>query len=96
MLGRRLFEASGAGGFSNNGALPLGSLRASGSSDVRDGDQYWGFVNGSVTKHATRVRVLFDLGIPPLDVERRHRDASPVTGSGTVPGHGEREPSATR
>jgi hypothetical protein len=24
---------------------------------------------------------------------RRHRDPSPVTGSGTVPGHGGREPS---
>ena len=64
-----LFEASGAGGFSDNGGLPLGSLRASGSSGIRDGDQHWGFVNGSVTKQATRVRVLFDLGIPPLDIE---------------------------
>lgn len=74
-----LFEASGAGGFSNNGALSLGSLRASGSSGIRDGDQYWGFVNGSVTKRATRVRVLFDLGIPPLDIEPiRSGDQFPV------------------
>jgi hypothetical protein len=64
-----LFQANGAGGVSNNGGLPLGSLRAGGNSGIRDGDQRWGFVTGSVTKHATRVRVLFDLGMPPLDIE---------------------------
>jgi hypothetical protein len=64
-----LFEANGAGGMSNNGGMPLGELRASGNSNLRDGDQYWGYVNGAVTKRAARVRVLFDLGIPPLDLE---------------------------
>ena len=54
---------------SNNGGTPLGPLPASGSSNLRDGDQYWGYVNGAVTKHAARVRVLFDSGIPPLDLE---------------------------
>jgi hypothetical protein len=64
-----LFEANGAGGFSSNGALPLTSLQASGSSNLRDGDRYYGYVVGPVTKRAARVRVLFDLGIPPLDLE---------------------------
>jgi hypothetical protein len=54
---------------SNNGGMPLGELQASGNSNLRDGDQYWGYVNGAVTKRAARVRVLFDLGIPPLDLE---------------------------
>jgi hypothetical protein len=64
-----LFEASGAGGIGNHGAIPdLPPLQASGSSDLRVGKQYWGQVIGTVTKEATRVRVLFRSGIPPLDV----------------------------
>jgi hypothetical protein len=64
-----LFEASGAGGIGNHGAIPgLPPLQASGSSNLRAGDQYWGHVVGTVTKQAARVRVLFDSGIPPLDL----------------------------
>jgi hypothetical protein len=64
-----LFEASGAGSIGNHGAIPgLPPLRASGSSNLRSGNQYWGHVIGTVTKHAARVRVLFDSGIPPLDL----------------------------
>jgi hypothetical protein len=63
-----LFEASGAGGIDNHGAIPLTPLQASGASNLRSGRQYWGYVVGVVTKHAARVRVLFDLGIPPLDL----------------------------
>jgi hypothetical protein len=63
-----LFEASGAGGIGNHGALPLTPLQASGSSNLRSGKQYWGHVIGTVIKQAARVRVLFDSGIPPLDL----------------------------
>lgn len=63
-----LFEASGAGGIGNHGALALTPLQASGSHNLRSGNQYWGYVIGPVTKLATRVRVLFDSGIPPLDL----------------------------
>jgi hypothetical protein len=64
-----LFEASGAGGIGNHGAIPgLPPLQASGSSDLRSGKQYWGHVIGTVTKEAARVRVLFSSGIPPLDL----------------------------
>jgi hypothetical protein len=64
-----LFEASGAGGIGNHGAIPgLPPLQASGSSDLRVGKQYWGHVIGTVTKEAARVRVLFSSGIPPLDL----------------------------
>ena len=65
-----LFEASGAGGFGNHGAdQGLPPLQASGASDLRAGNQYWGYVVGTVTKRAARVRVLFDMGIPPLELE---------------------------
>jgi hypothetical protein len=64
-----LFEASGAGGMGNHGAIPgLPPLQASGSHNLRAGKQYWGHVIGTVTKKAARVRVLFDSGIPPLDL----------------------------
>jgi hypothetical protein len=64
-----LFEGSGAGGIGSDGTMPLTLLRASGSSNIRDGDEYWGQVVGYVTKRAARVRVLFDMGIPPLELE---------------------------
>jgi hypothetical protein len=74
-----LFEASGAGGIGNHGALPLTPLQASGSSNLRAGKQYWGHVIGTVTKQAARVRVLFDSGIPPLDLAPiRSGDRFPV------------------
>jgi|GEM_PF-968063 len=63
-----LFEASGAGGMSNHGALPLTALQASGSHNLRSGNQYWGHVIGPVTKRAARVQVQFDMGIAPLDL----------------------------
>jgi hypothetical protein len=63
-----LFDAGGAGGFSNNGSQPLTSLQASGSHNLRSGNQYWGYIVGPVTKRAARVRVLFNSGIPPLDL----------------------------
>jgi hypothetical protein len=63
-----LFSAGGGGGVGSNGALPVTSLQASGSDNLRSGDGYWGFVVGPVTKQATRVRVRFDMGIPPLDL----------------------------
>jgi hypothetical protein len=47
--------------------MPLRPLEASGSCNLRVGGQYWGLVDGVVTKRAARVRVLFDKGIPPLD-----------------------------
>jgi hypothetical protein len=64
-----LFEGGGAGGVGSNGGMPVTPLRASGSSNIRDGNQYWGQIVGTVTKRAARVRVLFDLGIPPLELE---------------------------
>ena len=63
-----LFEGSGAGGAGTDSTMPLTPLRASGSDNIRDGDQYWGQVVGYVPKRAARVRVLFDMGIPPLDL----------------------------
>jgi hypothetical protein len=48
--------------------MPLQALEASGSHNLRVGGQYWGQVGGVVTKRAARVRVLFDMGIPPLDL----------------------------
>jgi len=64
-----LFEGGGAGGVGSNGGIPVTPLRASGSSNIRDGDQYWGQIVGTVTKRAARVRVQFDMGIPPLELE---------------------------
>jgi hypothetical protein len=64
-----LFEADGSGGMGGDGTMPLLPLRASGSDNLRDGDEYWGQVVGYVTKRAARVRVLFDMGIPPLELE---------------------------
>jgi hypothetical protein len=63
-----LFEGGGAGTVGSNGNMPLTPLGAGGSSNIRVGDQYWGQIVGTVTKRATRVRVLFDLGIPPLEL----------------------------
>jgi hypothetical protein len=65
-----LFEADGAGGVGSCGGpgMPLRPLEASGSHNLRVGGEYWGQVGGVVTKRAARVRVLFDMGIPPLDV----------------------------
>jgi hypothetical protein len=65
-----LFEADGAGGVGSCGGpgMPLQALEASGSHNLRVGGQYWGQVGGVVTKRAARVRVLFDMGIPPLDL----------------------------
>jgi hypothetical protein len=64
-----LFEGGGAGSMGSKGNMPLTPLQASGSSNIRDGNQYWGQVVGTVTKRAARVRVLFDMGIPPLELE---------------------------
>jgi hypothetical protein len=64
-----LFEGSGAGSMGSDGTMPLIPLRASGSSNIRVGDQYWGQIVGYVPKRAARVRVLFDMGIPPLELE---------------------------
>jgi len=50
------------------GALPLTALQASGSHNLRSGNQYWGHVIGPVTKRAARVQVQFDMGIAPLDL----------------------------
>jgi hypothetical protein len=63
-----LFEGSGAGGMGSDGTMPLTPLRASGSDNLRDGDQYWGQIVGYAPKRAARIRVLFDLGIPPLEL----------------------------
>ena len=59
----------GGGGMGSKGNMPLTSLQASGFDNERVGDQYWGFVVGPVTKRAARVRVLFDMGIPPLELQ---------------------------
>ena len=64
-----LFDAGGAGSVGSKGKIPLTPLQASGSQNLRSGTQYWGQVVGTVTKRAARVRVLFDSGIPPLDLE---------------------------
>jgi hypothetical protein len=67
--GSGLFEGGGAGSMGTDSTMPLTPLRASGSSNIRDGDQYWGHIVGYVPKRATRVRVLFDRGIPPLELQ---------------------------
>jgi hypothetical protein len=64
-----LFEGDGAGGVGTDSTMPLQPLRASGSHNIRIGNEYWGHIVGSVTKRAARVRVLFDSGIPPLDLQ---------------------------
>jgi hypothetical protein len=66
--GSGLFEGTGAGSMGTDSTMPLTPLRASGSHNIRDGDQYWGHIVGYVPKRAARVRVLFDMGIPPLDL----------------------------
>jgi hypothetical protein len=63
-----LFEASGAGGFSKNSSARHTMLEASGSQNLRSGNQYWGYVVGPVTKRAARIRVLFGGGISPLEL----------------------------
>jgi hypothetical protein len=64
-----LFDAGGAGSVGSKGNVPLTPLQASGSHNLRSGNQYWGHIVGTVTKRAARVRVLFDSGIPPLELE---------------------------
>ena len=63
-----LVEADGAYSVGSCGGpgMPLQSLQASGSNNLRVGGQYWGQVAGVVSKRVARVRVLFDMGIPPL------------------------------
>jgi hypothetical protein len=65
-----LVEADGASSVGTCGGPgnPLQPLQASGSHNLRVGGQYWGQVAGVVSKRAARVRVLFDMGIPPLDL----------------------------
>jgi hypothetical protein len=67
-----LVEADGACSVGTCGGpgnpLPLPPLQASGSHNLRVGGQYWGQVAGVVSKRAARVRVLFDIGIPPLNL----------------------------
>jgi hypothetical protein len=63
-----LFGSGGGGGGGGKGNMPLTPLQATGSDNLRDGDQYWGQIVGTVTKRAARIRVLFDMGIPPLDL----------------------------
>jgi hypothetical protein len=63
-----LFEGGGAGGMGTDSTMPLTPLRASGSDNLRDGDQYWGQIVGYAPKRATRIQVLFDMGIPPLEL----------------------------
>jgi hypothetical protein len=65
-----LLEADGAYSVGSCGGpgMPLRPLQASGSRNLQMGGQYWGQVSGVVTKRAARVRVLFDMGIPPLDL----------------------------
>ena len=63
-----LLEGGGAGSVGTDSTMPLTPLRATGSANIRDGDQYWGHIVGIVPKRAARVRVLFDMGIPPLDL----------------------------
>jgi hypothetical protein len=59
--------AGGVGSYGGPG-MPLQPLEASGPHNLRVGAQYWGQVGGVVTKQAARVRVLFDMGIPALDL----------------------------
>jgi hypothetical protein len=63
-----LFGSGGGGGIGSKGNMPLTPLQATGSDNLRDGDQYWGQIVGTVTKRAARIRVLFDMAIPPLDL----------------------------
>lgn len=65
-----LLEADGAFSIGSCGGpeMPLQLLHASGSHNLRVGGQYWGQVAGVVSRRAVRVRVLFDTGIPPLDL----------------------------
>jgi hypothetical protein len=64
-----LFGGGGGGGMmGSKGTMPLTSLQASGFDNERVGDQYWGQIVGTVTKRAARIRVLFDMGIPPLEL----------------------------
>jgi hypothetical protein len=65
-----LLEADGAYSVGSSGGpeMSLQRLQASGSHNLRVGGQYWGQVAGVVSKRAARVRVLFDMGIPPLDL----------------------------
>jgi hypothetical protein len=53
----------------SKGTMPLTPLQASGFDNERVGDQYWGQIVGTVTKRAARIRVLFDMGIPPLELQ---------------------------
>jgi len=64
-----LFDAGGVGSVGSKGKIPLTPLQASGSQNLRSGNQYWGHIVGTVTKGAARVRVLFDSGIPPLELK---------------------------
>jgi hypothetical protein len=65
-----LVEADGAYSVGSCGGPgnPLPPLQASGSHNLRVGGQYWGQVAGVVSKRAAGVRVLFDMGIPPLEL----------------------------
>jgi hypothetical protein len=66
-----LFESGGASRIGVHGGPmmpPLRPLEDSGACNLRWGGQYWGQIVGTVTKRAARVRVLFDMGIAPLDL----------------------------
>jgi hypothetical protein len=65
-----LVEADGAYSVGSCGGPgnPLPPLQASGSHNLRVGGQYWGQVAGVVSKRAAGVRVLFDMGIPPIEL----------------------------
>jgi hypothetical protein len=65
-----LVEADGAYSVGTCGGPgnPLPPLQASGSHNLRVGGQYWGQVAGVVSKRAAGVRVLFDMGIPPIEL----------------------------
>jgi hypothetical protein len=64
------FEASGAGGVGSSSGpdFPVQPLQASGAGDIRSGGKLWGLVLGTVTKQATRVRVLLRQGTAPLEL----------------------------
>jgi hypothetical protein len=57
-----------AGGFGKNSSTRSTELEASGSQNLRSGNQYWGHIVGAVTKRAARIQVLFSGGIPPLEL----------------------------
>jgi hypothetical protein len=63
-----LFDAGGAGSVGSKGKTPLTPLQASGNQNLRSGTHYWGQIVGTVTTRAARIRVLFNRGIPPLDL----------------------------